>query len=75
MSQKSNWPLKLSYTEFIVLISMLMALTALSIDAMLPANPEITADCWDIEARKITTHRQHIFPGLCDFTVILRATC
>jgi len=44
MSQKSNWPLKLGYTEFIVLISMLMALTALSIDAMLPANPEITAD-------------------------------
>ncbi len=44
MTAKTDWPLKLPYAEFIVLISMLMALTALSIDAMLPANPEITVD-------------------------------
>ena len=43
MSQSHTWSLKLSYTEFIILISMLMALTALSIDAMLPANPQIAA--------------------------------
>ena len=42
MSESQNWSFKLSYAEFIVLISMLMALTALSIDAMLPANPQIT---------------------------------
>ena len=42
MAPPSNWPLKLSYLEFIILISMLMALTALSIDAMLPANPQLT---------------------------------
>jgi len=42
MSETQRWSFKLSYAEFIVLISMLMALTALSIDAMLPANPQIT---------------------------------
>ena len=42
MSESQPWSLKLSYAEFIGLISMLMALTALSIDAMLPANPQIT---------------------------------
>jgi DHA1 family bicyclomycin/chloramphenicol resistance-like MFS transporter len=43
MSDDQGWSFKLPYTEFIVLISMLMAVTALSIDAMLPANPQITA--------------------------------
>jgi DHA1 family bicyclomycin/chloramphenicol resistance-like MFS transporter len=38
--RKSN----LSLTEFVVIISMMMSLTALSIDAMLPALPEMGAD-------------------------------
>ena len=42
MSESQRWSFKLPYCEFIVLISMLMALTALSIDAMLPANPQFT---------------------------------
>ena len=33
-----------SYTEFIIIISMMMSLVALSIDAMLPALPQIAAD-------------------------------
>jgi MFS transporter, DHA1 family, multidrug resistance protein len=33
-----------SYTEFIIIISMMMSLVALSIDAMLPALPQIGAD-------------------------------
>ncbi len=44
MTDNNNWSFKLPYAEFIILISMLMAVTALSIDAMLPANPQITAD-------------------------------
>jgi DHA1 family bicyclomycin/chloramphenicol resistance-like MFS transporter len=34
----------LSFTEFVVLISLMMGLTALSIDAMLPALPQIGSD-------------------------------
>jgi len=33
-----------SFTEFVILVSSLMALTALSIDAMLPALPQIASD-------------------------------
>ncbi len=33
-----------SYTEFVIIISMMMSLTALSIDAMLPALPHIGSD-------------------------------
>ncbi|MCA9960355.1 MAG: multidrug effflux MFS transporter [Anaerolineales bacterium] len=33
-----------SFTEFVVLVSLLMAITALSIDAMLPALPQIGSD-------------------------------
>ncbi|GAH37825.1 unnamed protein product, partial [marine sediment metagenome] len=33
-----------SYVEFVVLMSMMMSLTALSIDAMLPALPQIGSD-------------------------------
>ena len=33
-----------SYTEFVIIISMMMSLVALSIDAMLPALPQIGAD-------------------------------
>ena len=33
-----------SFTEFVILVSLLMALTALSIDAMLPALPQIGGD-------------------------------
>ena len=43
MTDTPGWSYKLPYAEFIVLISMLMAVSALSIDAMLPANPHITA--------------------------------
>lgn len=41
MPNPPGWTLKQPFIEFILLVSMLMALTALSIDAMLPANPEI----------------------------------
>jgi DHA1 family bicyclomycin/chloramphenicol resistance-like MFS transporter len=34
----------LSFTEFVIIISMMMALTALSIDSMLPALPQIGSD-------------------------------
>ena len=33
-----------SYVEFVILMSMMMSLTALSIDAMLPALPQIGSD-------------------------------
>ena len=39
--QKKAYP---SYVEFIVIISLMMSLTALSIDAMLPALPQIGSD-------------------------------
>lgn len=35
---------KPSFAEFVTLVSMMMALTALSIDAMLPALPHIASD-------------------------------
>ena len=41
LEQKKTGP---SYVEFVVLLSMMMALVALSIDAMLPALPQIGSD-------------------------------
>jgi DHA1 family bicyclomycin/chloramphenicol resistance-like MFS transporter len=43
MTSKTN-PSNPSYLEFVILVSLMMSLTALSIDAMLPALPQIGSD-------------------------------
>jgi DHA1 family bicyclomycin/chloramphenicol resistance-like MFS transporter len=54
----------LSLTEFVIIVSMMMSLTALSIDAMLPALPQIGADLQVQDANTRQLVVSAIFLGL-----------
>jgi DHA1 family bicyclomycin/chloramphenicol resistance-like MFS transporter len=59
--EKIKWP---SYAEFVILVSLMMSLTALSIDAMLPALAQIGSDLQVANANDRQLVLSMIFMGL-----------